>query len=155
MVFMLKAFECANKIEFVSIFLAETRQNGHFDLALSCVRWMIFQDLYSNDIVSSTFPAFYHLAKCTAAQELQHLNWQSIWKRTGNELLCNNLLLIPYIILYSKLDSSIFSSFVLSDKFMLILFIHSGFPLEGNRKLWWRRFNLFYFVLFREEMRDA
>lgn len=72
-VLVLKALERSHEIEFVRILLAESRKDGHFDLALSRVRRMVLEDLDGDNVVGAAFPALDDLAKCAAAEELKNL----------------------------------------------------------------------------------
>lgn len=72
-VLVLETLERTDKIELVGILLAEPRQNGHLDLALSRVRRVVLQDLDGHNFARSLLPALDHLAKGAASQELQHL----------------------------------------------------------------------------------
>lgn len=72
-VLVLKALESPHKIKFVGIFLAQSRQNGHLNLALSRIGRMILQDFDGHNVVGSSFPAFHYLSECATTKKLQHL----------------------------------------------------------------------------------
>lgn len=73
MVLVLEALEGPHKVELVGILLAESRQDGDFDLALASVRRMIFEDFDGNDVAGALFPALDHLTEGAAAKELENL----------------------------------------------------------------------------------
>lgn len=84
MILVLETLECAHKIEFVGILLAETWQYRYFDLALARIRRMIFQYFDSHDIVGAPFPALDHLSECSATQKLKHLQWNGRKQNKNN-----------------------------------------------------------------------
>lgn len=73
MVLVLKALEGPDEVELVGVLLAEARQDGHFDLTLTGVWWMVLEDLDGDDVARALLPAFHHLPKRAAAQELENL----------------------------------------------------------------------------------
>lgn len=72
-IFVLEAFEGSDEVEFIGVLLAETRQDGNFDLALACIRRMILEDFDGDDVAGAFFPALNHLPKRAAAKKLEDL----------------------------------------------------------------------------------
>jgi hypothetical protein len=68
MIFVLEALVRSDEIEFISIFLAQSRQDINLDLTLAGVRRMIFQDLDGYYFVSTFLPAFHHLLSHTCGK---------------------------------------------------------------------------------------
>lgn len=70
---MLEALEGSDKVELVGILLAETWQDGNFDLTLTCIRRMVLEDLDGDDVAGAFFPALDHLTEGAAAKKLEDL----------------------------------------------------------------------------------
>jgi hypothetical protein len=76
-VLVLEALESSHEVELVSIFLAQSREDGDFNLSLAGVGWMILQNLDGDDVAGAFFPAFHHLSECSASEELENLRKRS------------------------------------------------------------------------------
>ena len=90
---VLKDFVGAHKIVLVGVFLAQTRQYTHLDLALTRVRRMILEDLDGHNLVSTLVPAFDYLAERATAQKLEHF----VAVRHRIEYLVQNQLVVALI----------------------------------------------------------
>lgn len=64
-IFVLKDLVGAYQIVLVGVLLAQTRENAHFDLALSRVARVIFQNFYGHDLIRAFIPTFNHLTECS------------------------------------------------------------------------------------------
>ena len=71
-VLMLETLVGPDKVKLVGVLLAQPLQNVYFNLTLTGVRRVVLEDLDSHHFVGSLLPAFYHLAKCTATEKLEH-----------------------------------------------------------------------------------
>ena len=72
-ILVLKYLVGAHQIVLVGVFLSESRQNAHLDLALARIRRMILENLYSHNLVGALIPALHHLTECATTEELEHL----------------------------------------------------------------------------------
>lgn len=72
MVLVIETLECSDEIILFRVDLCELRQNVHFNFSLPGIRWMLLQDLDSDDLVGTLLPCFYHLTKGTLSEELEN-----------------------------------------------------------------------------------
>lgn len=83
-----------DEVEVVRRLLAESVEDGHFDLPLTRVAGVVLEDLYGDYLTGPLLPTLHHLPERPSAQELQHF----VLRRRRVEDLVLHQLVVPFAV---------------------------------------------------------